>query len=136
MSKVKVLYCIDGYNTIEIPIGSLSELLSTFQKIVTEASSVIKTIFTADVVVEGTGRISVGLNQKCILAYTSEDFEETLTSLGDEGAEGDTLYYFGDDTPMSNKYIIPFDDAIKVLKVWIESGKLSDSIKWTDRLFL
>lgn len=133
MSKVKVLYCIDGYNTIEIPIGALSELLSTFQKIVTESSSVIKTIFTADVVVEGAGRISGGLNQKCILAYTSEDSEETLTSLGDEEAEGDTLYYFGDYTRMSNKYIISFDDAIEVLKVWIESGKLSDSIKWTDK---
>ena len=52
MRKVKVLYCIDGYNAIEIPIGSLSELLSTFQKIVEEASPVIKIIFTADVVVK------------------------------------------------------------------------------------
>ena len=135
MRKVKVLYCIDGYSTIEISIGSLSELLSTFQKIAIEASSKIKIIFTADVVVEGVGRISVGLNQKCILAYTSEDFKETLTSLGNEDAEGETLYYFGDDTSMSNKYIIPFDDAIKVLKVWIENEKLSDSIKWTDKLF-
>lgn len=135
MRKVKVLYCIDGYNAIEIPIGSLSELLSTFQKIVVEASPVIKIIFAADVVVEGAGRISVGLNQKCILAYTSEDFEETLTSLGDEDAKGNTWYYFGDYTLMSNKYIIPFDDAIKVLSIWIESGKLSDSIKWTEKLF-
>ena len=135
MRKVKVLYCIDGYNAIEIPIGSLSELLSTFQKIVVEALPVIKIIFAADVVVEGAGRISVGLNQKCILAYTSEDFEETLTSLGDEDAKGNTWYYFGDYTLMSNKYIIPFDDAIKVLNIWIESGKLSDSIKWTEKLF-
>lgn len=135
MRKVKVLYCIDGYNAIEIPIGSLSELLSTFQKIVVEALPVIKIIFAADVVVEGAGRISVGLNQKCILAYTSEDFEETLTSLGDEDAKGNTWYYFGDYTLMSNKYIIPFDDAIKVLSIWIESGKLSDSIKWTEKLF-
>lgn len=135
MRKVKVLYCIDGYNAIEIPIGSLSELLSTFQKIVVEALPVIKIIFSADVVVEGAGRISVGLNQKCILAYTSEDFEETLTSLGDEDAKGNTWYYFGDYTLMSNKYIIPFDDAIKVLSIWIESGKLSDSIKWTEKLF-
>ena len=135
MRKVKVLYCIDGYNAIEIPIGSLSELLSTFQKIVVETLPVIKIIFAADVVVEGAGRISVGLNQKCILAYTSEDFEETLTSLGDEDAKGNTWYYFGDYTLMSNKYIIPFDDAIKVLSIWIESGKLSDSIKWTEKLF-
>ena len=135
MGKAKVLYCIDGNNTIEIPIGSLSELLSTFQKIAVEALSIVKVIFTADVAVEGAGRISVGLNQKCILSYTSEDFEETLTSLGDEHAEGSTWYYFGDYTLMSNKYIIPFDDAIKVLSIWIENGKLSNSIKWTDKLF-
>ena len=135
MRKVNVLYCIDGNNAVEIPIRSFSELLSTFQTIAAEASPIIKIIFTADVVVEGAGRISVGLNQKCILSYTSEDFEETLTSLGDEDAEGNTWYYFGDYTLMSNKYIIPFDDAIKVLSVWIENGELSDSIKWTDKLF-
>ena len=32
-----------------------------------EAMPVIDGIFSADVVVEGFGRISVGLNQKCIL---------------------------------------------------------------------
>lgn len=135
MRKVNVLYCIDGNNAVEIPIRSFSELLSTFQTIAAEASPIIKIIFTADVVVEGAGRISVGLNQKCILSYTSEDFEETLTSLGDEDAEGNTWYYFGNYTLMSNKYIIPFDDAIKVLRIWIEHGELSDSIKWTDKLF-
>ena len=135
MRKAKVVYCIDGYNAIEIPIGSLSELLSALQKIAIEASSVMEIIFSADVVVEGAGRVSVGLDQKCILAYTSEDFEEILTSLGDEDAKGDTLYYFGDYTSMSNKYIISFNDAIKVLDVWIENGELSDSIKWTEKLF-
>lgn len=135
MRKAKVVYCVDGYNAIEIPVGSLSELISTLQKITIEASSITEISFSADVVVEGAGRISVGLGQKCILAYTSEDFEETLTSLGDEDAEGETLYYFGDYTSMSNKYIISFDDAIKVLDVWIENGKLSDSVKWTDKLF-
>lgn len=51
-------------------------------------------IFSADVAVEGSGRLSVGLNENCILTYTSEDFEETLTSLGNEDAQGDTEYYF------------------------------------------
>ena len=85
--------------------------------------------------IEGLGRISVGLDQRCILTYTSEDFEETLTSLGDETAQGDTMYYFGDYTLMSNKYIIPFDRAIEALKVCVDTGKLSESIKWTDKLF-
>ena len=127
MRNAKVVYCIDGFNGVEIPICSINELL--------EASTVMEIIFSADVVVEGSGRLSVGLNENCILTYTSEDFEETLTSLGNEDAQGDTEYYFGDYTLMSNKYIIPFDDAVKVLEVWINSGKLSNSIKWTDKLY-
>ena len=135
MRNAKVVYCIDGFNGVEIPICSINELLSVLQKIKSEASTVMEIIFSADVVVVGSGRLSVGLNENCILTYTSEDFEETLTSLGNEDAQGDTEYYFGDYTLMSNKYIIPFDDAVKVLEVWINSGKLSNSIKWTDKLY-
>lgn len=123
------------YAKLKIYENSNNELLSVLQKIKSEASTVMEIIFSADVVVEGSGRLSVGLNENCILTYTSEDFEETLTSLGNEDAQGDTEYYFGDYTLMSNKYIIPFDDAVKVLEVWINSGKLSNSIKWTDKLY-
>ena len=135
MRNAKVVYCIDGFNGVEIPICSINELLSVLQKIKSEDSTVMEIIFSDDVVVEGSGRLSVGLNENCILTYTSEDFEETLTSLGNENAQGDTEYYFGDYTLMSNKYIIPYDDAVKVLEVWINSGKLSNSIKWTDKLY-
>lgn len=135
MKDVKVIYCIDGYHDIEISINSIDELLSSLQKIKSEASSIIKCIFSADVMVEGAGRISIGLDEKCILTYTSEDFEKTLTSLGDEVAQGDTMYYFGDYTPMSNKYVIPYEDAIEALKVWVTKGELSTNIRWTDKLF-
>ena len=137
MKKAKVIYCMDGYHSVEIPIKSLDELLFAFERIKSEAlvERKVKVIFSVDVVIEDVGRISVGLDQRCILSYTSEDFEKTLTSLGDENAEGETEYYFGDYTLMSNKYIIPCEDAIKVLDIWINSGKVSDSIKWTDKLF-
>ena len=75
------------------------------------------------------------LDSKCILTYTSEDFEETFTSLGDETAQGETVYYFGDYTLMSNKYIIPYEQAMEAIKVSVDTGKLSKSIKWTDKLF-
>lgn len=80
-------------------------------------------------------RPAIGLNQRCILTYTSEDFEETLTSLGDETSQGDTVYYFGDYTSMSNKYIIPYDCAIEALKIFVTTGRLSENIRWTDKLF-
>ena len=135
MKNVRIIYCLDGYDSVEIPIHSTDELAARLQEIALEAIPVIDGIFSADVVVEGFGRVSVGLNQKCILTYTSEDFEKTLTSFGDETRQGDTVYYFGDYTLMSNKYIIPYDCAIEALKFFITTGRLSENIRWTDKLF-
>lgn len=132
---VRIIYCLDGYDSVKIPIHSTDELVARLQEIALEAIPVIDGIFSADVVVEDFGRISVGLNQRCILTYTSEDFEETLTSLGDETSQGDTVYYFGDYTSMSNKYIIPYDCAIEALKIFVTTGRLSENINWTDKLF-
>lgn len=135
MKNTKILYCLDGCDSTEISVYSPEELLSTLQKIKLEASAIIDCIFSADIAVEGAGRISVGLDEKCILTYTSEDFDETLTSLGDEKAQGETMYYFGDYTLMSNKYIISYEEAIEALKIWVIEGELSTNIKWTDKLF-
>ena len=67
MKNVRIIYCLDGYDSVEIPIHSTDELIARLQEIALEAMPVIDCIFSADVVVEGFGRISVGLNQKCIL---------------------------------------------------------------------
>ena len=130
-----IIYCLDGCDGIKIPIHSTDELFACLQRIKAEALPVIDGIFSADVVIGGLGRISVGLDSKCILTYTSKDFEETLTSLGDETAQGETMYYFGDYTLMSNKYIIPYEQAMETLKVSVNTGELSENIKWTDKLF-
>ena len=135
MKDTYITYCLDGCDGIKIPIHSTDELFACLQKIKAEALPVIDGIFCADVVIGGFGRISVGLDSKCILTFTSEDFEETLTSLGDETAQGETVYYFGDYTLMSNKYIIPYEQAMEAIKVSVDAGKLSKSIKWADKLF-
>lgn len=67
MKNVRIIYCLDGYDSVEIPIHSTDEFVARLQEIALEAMPVIDGIFSADVVVEGFGRISVGLNQKCIL---------------------------------------------------------------------
>ena len=135
MKDTYIIYCLDGGDGIKIPIHSTDELFVCLQRIKAEALPVIDGIFSADVVIGGLGRISVGLDSKCILTYTSEDFEETLTSLGNETAQGETVYYFGDYTFMSNKYVIPYEQAMEALKVSVHTGKLSENIKWTDKLF-
>jgi hypothetical protein len=109
--------------------------MAKLQEIKFKASNIIKGIFSVDIVVEDIGRLSVGLDEKSILTYTSADFEESLTSLGDEFEQGETMYYFGYYSLMSNKYIIPFEDALNALDDWIDRGILSKNIKWTDQLF-
>ena len=133
MINANLEYCIDGYNLIDEKIYSFAELEKRLQEIKKEAESIIKGIFSADIVVAGVGRISVALDENCILTYTSEDLENTLTSLGDESAQGETLYYFGDYSEMSNKYIIPYQEAQKVLEQWVQYGIISDKIKWTNK---
>ena len=81
MKDTDITYCLDGCDGIKIPIHSTDELFACLQKIKAEALPVIDGIFCADVVIGGFGRISVGLDSKCILTFTSEDFEETLTFL-------------------------------------------------------
>lgn len=36
--------------------------------------------------------MSIGLDDRSILTYISEDFEEALTSLGDESAQVETIW--------------------------------------------
>jgi len=135
MLSVKLEYCINGYDTKEVEINCFGMLKSKLIEIKNEATGIIKSIFTVDVVVDGKGRMSIGLDEDSILAYTSFDFEDNMTSLGNESSQGTTLYYFGDYSIMSNKYIIPYNTALDVLKTWIEFGEISDIIQWTDEIY-
>lgn len=93
MKDTYIIYCLDGGDGIKIPIHSIDELFACLQRIKAEALPVIDGIFSADVVIGGLGRISVGLDSKCILTYTSEDFEETLTSLGNRSRRNGVLLW-------------------------------------------
>ena len=135
MLDVRLEYCIDGYNEKTEKVDSFESLIVRLNEIKNEAATDIKVIFSVDIVNDDMGRLSIGLNDKSIVTYTSADYEETLTSLGDELAEGKTTYYFGDHSLMSNKYIISYKDALNVLETWITTGTLSREIKWTNELF-
>ncbi len=128
-------YCLDGYNVIKEKVSSLDDLIITLQQIKDEKVKTIQAIFCVDIVVEKKGRLSIGLDDRSILTYISEDFDEALTSLGDKHAQGETMYYLGEYSLMSNKYVIPYTKAINVVDYWICQGKLSDAIEWTDEIF-
>jgi hypothetical protein len=118
-------------------VKSLYELKEKLQEIKEEVAKAWSMIFAVDIVMDNVGVMSIALDEKCILSYTDgvPVGETNLTSLGDISAEGNTLYYFGDHTRMSNKYIISYNDALDALEYWFNTGVLSDKIAWTEELF-
>ena len=135
MTHARIEYCIDGYNLVEEEIDSFCQLEKRLQEVKNEAAAIINGIFTADIVVTGIGRISVALDEKCILTYTSDNLEDMQTSLGDEFAQGEAVYYFGDYSNMSNKYVISYKEALAVLEEWVRLGTISNKIKWTKIIY-
>ncbi len=127
-------YCLDGYCTVRETIDSLNSLTADLLHIKNKAAATIHAIFCVDIVIEKIGRLSIGLDDRSILTYISEDFEEALTSLGDESAQVETMYYLGDYSLMSNRYVIPFDTALSAVDYWLCQGGLSDAIEWTDKI--
>lgn len=125
-------YCVDGYHNVKVPIVSLREQLQT---ITDETADIFTAPFAADVVIDEIGRMSVGLDKDTILCYKSADLETQLTALGDLTAEGNAVFYFGDYSVMSRKYLIPYELALDVLEHWTETGELSGKVVWTDKLY-
>jgi hypothetical protein len=58
-----------------------------------------------------------------------------MASLGDIEASGETMFYFGDHTSVSRKYLVPRDAALEVVRIWWEKGVLARSIQWTTEIF-
>ncbi len=132
MYKAYLEYCIDGYNDIKKEIIDLEQQLNDIRE---ETRDIFTSPFGVDIVIDSVGRISIGITQKTIVCYKSDDFEIQLTAVGDKNLSGETLFYFGDYSLMSNKYLIPYKLGLKIVKNWIATGKLLDEVKWTDEIF-
>lgn len=129
-----VEYNIDGYNDIVINVDSFDSLKAQLQKIKKETEEIFTAPFSVDIVIEGKGRMSIGLDDNTVLCYKSEDLEIQLTAIGNASAEGYVTIYFGDYSILSKKYLITYNLALEVLRDWINTGELSDKVKWTDEL--
>ena len=135
MSDVYLEYCLDGYHLIRMNIDSYDVLTDQLDQIRAEAAKIFQAIFCVDIVIRNVGRVSIGLGDRSVLMYTSDNLEESLTSLGDRTAQGETLFYSGDYCLMSDKYIVPYVKAMEVVKNWIDKGQTGNIIEWTDELF-
>ena len=132
MSKAYIEYCIDGYNDIVTEVGDLRGQL---QGIKEQTANIFGCPFAVDIVIDGAGIMSIGLAENTVLCFKSADLETQLTALGDPLAEGTTVFYFGDHTLMSDKYLIPYETALKAVEYWLTTGSLSPGVNWTDKLY-
>ena len=64
----------------------------------------------------------------------ARDDDESVTSLGDRDAQGTTAFWFGDYTETSRKFLILRETALQAVKEWVESGRLTDRVTWTNEL--
>lgn len=136
MNNIDLVYGDLGQGEIIEKPSSFNELKQRLEQIRNEYNSLLKMPYGVDLVREGIGRMSVGLGfDEWIIFYYSDDGEIVLNSLGNEDADGTVLFYFGDHTEVSKKYLIPEKDALEVLGKWFEEGILSDVIKWTNEIF-
>ena len=132
MEKAYIEYCIDGYNLIKKEVVDLNNQLNEIKQ---EVQNVFNAPFGVDIVAAGLGMISIGLAEQTILCYKSEDFEDQLTAVGDINVQGETMFYFGDYSLMSNKYLIPFNLGVEIINEWIKSGKLPTIVEWTEEIY-
>jgi hypothetical protein len=136
MNESILVYGDLGQGEITEKPSSFSNLKNRLEQIQKEYNHRLNMPYGVDLVREGKGRLSIGLGEnEWMLFYYSEDGEVILNSLGDQEAEGTVLFYFGDHTELSRKYLIPSSDAWKVVRTWFEKGVLSDAIKWTEEIF-
>lgn len=125
-------YSIDGYNLIKKKIYDLAGQLSEIKQ---QTDHIFTSPFGVDIVVEGEGRMSIGLAENTVLFYKSEDFESQLSAVGNIEAAGESMFYFGDYSIISDKYLISYDSALQAIEFWIKNGELSDDISWTEEIF-
>lgn len=135
MSDIYLEYCLDGYHLIRMNIDSYDALTVQLEQIRAEAAKLFHAVFCVDIVTRNVGRLSIGLSDRSILMYTSDDLEEPRTSMGDRTAQGETMFYLGDYSLMSDKYIIPYVKAMEVVKNWIDEGQMGNILEWTNELF-
>ena len=132
MESAYISYCIDGYNQIKKEVVDLHSQLDEIKQ---EVQNIFSAPFGVDIVAPGLGMISIGLTEQTVLCFKSEDLDEQLTAVGDDNAQGESTFYFGDYSVMSNKYLIPYDLGVDVINEWIKDGKLPSKIEWTVEIY-
>jgi Immunity protein Imm1 len=123
-----------GVGEATIHPHSYEEMVSTMEALARKYEPICGIPYSVDVV-GPTGRLSVGLGSEQWMLTASLNDGTVMNSLGDESAEGETSFYFGDHTLLSRKYLVPRELALKAVREWWEHGSLSPCILWTDRIY-
>jgi hypothetical protein len=120
----------------------MNEQVSSFDSLVKRLESLAKELFRP--AEEGYNKLfggvylhnaaadvmGVGLTDEgWLLMYGKANRNRTDFSLGNPRARGEVEYCFQQWESLPKKYLIPREKALKVLRYWYETGRLSRSIK-------
>jgi hypothetical protein len=67
-----------------------------------------------------------------LLIFDDHTHTNMRYSLGDGQADGNAEYIFQQRECLQVRYLIPPETALDALRMWLETGELSDAVKWED----
>jgi hypothetical protein len=79
-------------------------------------------------------RLGIGLGRVHSTVICVNGSDEWWYSVGDEMAEGTAVFLCPDWTEIAAARLVPYSTALLALREWMEHGRMTDAIKWTDEL--
>jgi hypothetical protein len=132
MHPIQLLYETVSGNEADEVCHSLDEVRSRVRAICEENSARLGMPFGLDLVAASGDRLTVGFagTQAFICAYDAGG-DESVASLGDPAAVGQTVFFVADHTAIANKFLFPADAAWRAIEHWCNTGELSNEVRWT-----
>lgn len=74
--------------------------------------------------------MTVGMGAQEWFITVSKNGDEVATSLGNVDAKGTAWIGFEQASELPRRYFVPRDAAVSVVRCFVETGSLSDAIRW------
>ena len=135
MRPIRIVYDDLRFGEIEETDDSVDHIVSRLESIGREFSPRVRMPFGIDLVATNGDRLSVAIGLGgAVVSHYNDKTVETVIAVGNPAAVGNTLFYFGDHTLIPNKFLLPVDLALHVVREWCERNTLSSLAQWSPRI--
>ena len=128
-----------GLGEAQLHVETFDSLVAAMDALARRYEPVCGVPYGVDIVRPAEGRLLVGMGADGWLVTFVPDSDDeasvSVTAVGDRAACGEATFYFGDQTLVSRKYLLPRSLALDVVREWWERGELSRHVPWTSELF-